>query len=187
MSQSQSINKGGKGGAPLRAQQRCSYSSSADWTAVKKDPQPWSPADLEPEIKKPQTSLYYQPDSSLYGSDRTYSDIVDDMDLEIDDLQRKKGGDTTEAAEVPKPTMRLVPRLGRTVHVSKNVDVARSFKLLAIQVAQNRIRQDFQSQRYHERPGLKRKRLKSERWQRRFKRGFKETVRRVKELTGQGW
>lgn len=83
--------------------------------------------------------------------------------------------------------MRLVPRLGRTVSVSKNVDLARSFKLLGMQVVQNKIRQDFQAQRFHERPGLKRKRLKSERWQRRFRKGFKETVKRVKELTKQGW
>ena len=67
------------------------------------------------------------------------------------------------------------------------VDVARSFRLLSVQVAQNKIRRDFQAQRFHERPGLKRKRLKSERWQRRFKKGFKETVRRVNELVKQGW
>lgn len=86
-----------------------------------------------------------------------------------------------------RPTLRLVPRTGRTIHVGRNVDVARSFKLLAIQVAQNKLRQDFQLQRFHERPGLKQKRLKSERWQRRFKKGFKACVSRVKELTNQGW
>ncbi|ORY64813.1 uncharacterized protein BCR38DRAFT_431068 [Pseudomassariella vexata] len=86
-----------------------------------------------------------------------------------------------------QPRDRLVPRLGRTVHVSKGADVARSFKLLNMQCAANRVRQEFQYQRYHERAGLKRKRLKSERWQRRFKKGFRATCDRVSELRRQGW
>ncbi|RYP34042.1 hypothetical protein DL767_004484 [Monosporascus sp. MG133] len=131
-------------------------------------------------------SQYYGPDPSESGSgEPTYDSVSQDVYIELSDLQKTKHSET--GPEAPKPTMRLVPRLGRTVHVSSHVDVARSFKILAIQVAQNRIRQEFQYQRFHERPGLKRKRLKSERWQKRFKRGFKETVRRVRELTRQGW
>ncbi|RYP91950.1 hypothetical protein DL770_001924 [Monosporascus sp. CRB-9-2] len=131
-------------------------------------------------------SQYYGSDPSESGfGEPTYDSVSQDVYIELSDLQKTKHSEA--APEAPKPTMRLVPRLGRTVHVSSNVDVARSFKILAIQVAQNRIRQDFQYQRFHERPGLKRKRLKSERWQKRFKKGFKETVRRVRELTKQGW
>lgn len=130
----------------------------------------------EAEVKKPQMSRYYED-----------NDIVQDIDLEIDDLERKNHPDTTSVAGVPKPTMRLVPRLGRTVQISRNVDVARSFKLLGVQMVQNKVRSEFQRQKFHERPGLKRKRLHSERWQRRFKLGFKEAVNRVKELAKQGW
>ncbi|KAF3356792.1 hypothetical protein VdG1_06215 [Verticillium dahliae VDG1] len=42
-------------------------------------------------------------------------------------------------------------------------------------------------QKRHERPGLKRKRLRSERWRARFKIGFAATVSRVQELRNQGW
>ena len=133
---------------------------------------------------------YHEPEMSAYGLDSNVTDIVEEVDFEIDELERKppkKEHDTTASPGVPEPTMRLVPRLGRTVHVSRNVDVARSFRLLAAQVAKNKVRREFQLQREHERPGLKRKRLKAERWRVRFKRGFRETIRRVKELTKQGW
>jgi small subunit ribosomal protein MRP21 len=52
-------------------------------------------------------------------------------------------------------------------------------------VSRNRIRADFNRQRFHERGGLKRKRLASERW--RFKEGFQRTVTRVQELRRKGW
>ncbi|KAK3940275.1 hypothetical protein QBC46DRAFT_385739 [Diplogelasinospora grovesii] len=83
--------------------------------------------------------------------------------------------------------LRLRPSTGRTVHVSGHVDVARSFTLLERVVRQNKVRNDLFRQRFHERPGLKRKRLKSERWVRRFKDGFRATVSRVMELRKQGW
>ncbi|EMR65814.1 hypothetical protein MGN70_003438 [Eutypa lata] len=166
-------------GASLPTQQQHSYSSSDFWTNPNREQRP---AETETEVKKPQTSLYYD-----FGPLSDVEDLSQEIDIEISDLQRKRELDTTSIPAVPKATMRLVPRLGRTVSVSKNVDLARSFKLLGMQVVQNKIRQDFQAQRFHERPGLKRKRLKSERWQRRFRKGFKETVKRVKELTKQGW
>lgn len=163
----------------MPTQQQHSYSSSDFWTNPNREQRP---AETETDVKKPQTSLYYD-----FGPLSDVEDLSQEIDIEISDLQRKRELDTTSIPAVPKATMRLVPRLGRTVSVSKNVDLARSFKLLGMQVVQNKIRQDFQAQRFHERPGLKRKRLKSERWQRRFRKGFKETVKRVKELTKQGW
>ena len=137
---------------------------------------------------------YHRPEA--YGGagldDLNYGDIVEDVDLELDELERKPlepdpAPASSGSVVPPPPTMRLVPRLGRTVHVSRNVDVARSFRLLNAQVSQNKVRRQAQLQREHERPGLKRKRLKCERWRARFKRGFKATVNRVTELTKQGW
>jgi small subunit ribosomal protein MRP21 len=83
--------------------------------------------------------------------------------------------------------MNLTPRTGRTVHVGGNIDVGKGFRLLAQSCAKNRVKQDHTYQRFHERPGLKRKRLKSQRWRKRFMLGFRATVTRVKQLKAQGW
>jgi len=149
-------------------------------------------AEDEGEIKKPRRSAYdsLEP-SEPFPADPTYDSIADGISMDIlspEDLEKRPQVSEADVSAIPPtPPIRMVPRTGRTVHVNKNTDVARSFKMLAVQVAQNRIRQEFQYQRYHERPGMKRKRLASERWRKRFKRGFKETVRRVRELTAQGW
>ncbi|RYO98103.1 hypothetical protein DL765_010937 [Monosporascus sp. GIB2] len=179
-------NNGGRGSretsspvSPPSTQQQQPY-SLFKWTAATREERT---SESEGEIKKPQMSRYHDPESG--DEEPTFESMSRDIHFELSEVEKTKRPEA--GPEAPRPTMRLVPRLGRTVHVSKNVDVARSFTILAIQVAQNRIRQEFQYQRFHERPGLKRKRLKSERWQKRFKRGFKETVRRVRELTKQGW
>ncbi|ROW02146.1 hypothetical protein VSDG_02377 [Cytospora chrysosperma] len=85
--------------------------------------------------------------------------------------------------------LRLRPSIGRTVHCGKGgkVDLARGLQLLNSEVRRNRISQDLIRQRFHERPGLKRKRLRRERWRARFKDGFKATCTRVRELARQGW
>ncbi|KAL7627333.1 hypothetical protein AAE478_001525 [Parahypoxylon ruwenzoriense] len=146
------------------------------------------------EIKKPDTSAYKESsaDDEKPANTSTFQDPLDDdfdfsddLNFEISELSKTRAASEHQPPE--RPILRLVPRTGRTVHVGRNVDVARSFKLLALQIAQNKLRQDFQRQRFHERPGLKRKRLKSQRWQKRFKIGFKEAIKRVKELTRQGW
>lgn len=85
------------------------------------------------------------------------------------------------------PALRLKPSTGRTVYVSGHVDVARSFQLLTTLCRRNKVSLDLARQRFHERPGLKRKRLRSERWRGRFKEGFKATCARVQELRKQGW
>lgn len=54
-------------------------------------------------------------------------------------------------------------------------------------MGRNRVKYDFNKQRFHERPGLKRKRLASERWRARFKKGFSHVTARVSELTRKGW
>ncbi|EON66072.1 hypothetical protein W97_05315 [Coniosporium apollinis CBS 100218] len=91
---------------------------------------------------------------------------------------------------IPEPSpFRLGPSLGRTVNVdaSKGVDLARGLRQLEMLCGRNRVRQDEARQRFHERPGLKRKRLRRERWRRRFKEGFQAVVGRVQELRRKGW
>ncbi|CAG8961042.1 hypothetical protein HYFRA_00002582 [Hymenoscyphus fraxineus] len=89
---------------------------------------------------------------------------------------------------LPKPPpMRLNPSTGRTFTVGGHVDVARAFQLLNQSCAANDVRNDERYQRFHERGGLKRKRLRRERWRKRFGEGFKAAVFRVKQLRTQGW
>ncbi|KAI2619902.1 hypothetical protein GGR54DRAFT_601765 [Hypoxylon sp. NC1633] len=144
--------------------------SSANWLNPSRPSRGLKPEDAD--IKKPDIPAYE--DEFDLG-----------MNWETNELN--KGTTSPDQPVLTRPTLRLVPRTGRTIQVGKNSDVARSFKKLAIQVAVNRVKSDFMQQRYHERGGLKRKRLKSERWRKRFKMGFKHCVRRVKELTKQGW
>lgn len=87
----------------------------------------------------------------------------------------------------PKIPMRLTPSTGRTVMIGAGVDIGRGFRLLEQSCARNKVRSDFTRQRFHERGGLKRKRLRRERWRKRFLLGFQATVGRVKELRRQGW
>jgi len=99
-------------------------------------------------------------------------------------------GDDLAARGMPQPQkipMRLSPKTGRTIELGAGLDVGRGFRLLEQSCARNKVRNDFTKQRFHERGGLKRKRLVRERWRKRFMLGFKATVARVKELKKQGW
>ena len=78
------------------------------------------------------------------------------------------------------------PSLGRTVDVS-SAGVARAFQVLSYELRDNNVRLDQRRQRFHERPGLKRKRLKSERWRKRFMVAFKATVQKVHAMRRKGW
>ncbi|KAL2165741.1 hypothetical protein VTG60DRAFT_3927 [Thermothelomyces hinnuleus] len=89
--------------------------------------------------------------------------------------------------DVSEPELRLRPSTGRTIQIKGNVDLARGFRLLQRAVSQNKIKAHVRLTRFHERPALKRKRLKRERWQERFKHGFRATINRVMELKAQGW
>jgi small subunit ribosomal protein MRP21 len=87
-----------------------------------------------------------------------------------------------------EPELRLRPSTGRTININKgSVDLARGFRLLQKAVNQNGIKRDMIMQRAHERPALKRKRQKRERWQQRFQSSFRATMNRVFELKAQGW
>lgn len=88
-----------------------------------------------------------------------------------------------------KRTVRSRPAVGRTIEVNpdRGVDVGRALKSLEVACAVNKVRQDQSRQRFHERPGMKRKRLESERWRKMFKESFRATVMRVKEMRRKGW
>jgi small subunit ribosomal protein MRP21 len=84
-------------------------------------------------------------------------------------------------------SLKLNPSTGRSVTINAGIDVGRGFRLLEQSCARNRVRNDANKQRFHERGGLKRKRLRRERWRKRFMEGFKATIGRVKQLKKQGW
>lgn len=71
--------------------------------------------------------------------------------------------------------------------MNRGMDIGKAFRTLEQMCGRNKVRSDFMRQRFHERPGLKRKRLKGERWRRNFKAGFKETVGLVVRMKRQGW
>ena len=89
----------------------------------------------------------------------------------------------------PVPRMRLGPSAGRSVAVEpdRGNDVGRTFRLLEIHCARNQVKNDFMRQRFHERPGLKRKRLYSTRWRKLFMEGFKAMASKVDHMRRQGW
>ena len=87
------------------------------------------------------------------------------------------------------PPVRLDAFIGRSQNVDpqKGMDLSRALRSMEIKLAVNRVRADFNYQRFHERPGLKRKRLKSQRWRKRFKEGFKAVVGKVQDMRRRGW
>ncbi|KAL5117126.1 hypothetical protein ACEQ8H_004951 [Pleosporales sp. CAS-2024a] len=84
---------------------------------------------------------------------------------------------------------RLTPTYGRRVELDplRGRDLIRGIGMLGGLMQRNRVKSDTIKQRFHERPGLRRKRLNSERWRKRFKIGFKTITKRVTELTAKGW
>lgn len=88
-----------------------------------------------------------------------------------------------------KRTIRSRPSIGRTIEVNqeRGGDFGRALRSLEILCNVNRVRQDLMRQRFHERPGLKKKRLKSERWRKLFRESFRATVGRVQEMRRKGW
>lgn len=83
-----------------------------------------------------------------------------------------------------KPTPRTGPSAGRTVTVLTDLPQALS-RLRSILTANN-VKVDQLRQRFHERPGKKKNRLKSLRHRRRFKAGFKRLVTIAMEMKRKG-
>lgn len=88
-----------------------------------------------------------------------------------------------------KRTIRSRPTVGRTIEVEEKmgVDLGRALSRLSTLISTNNVRKDLYAQKYHERPGLKRKRLKHDRWKRYFKAGFEAMVQRALQMRRQGW
>ena len=117
--------------------------------------------------------------------------------MDVDSILAIAGKPLKDAAPSAQPAtsnnepapMKLNSTTGRIIQVEteRGVDPATAFRKLAMRLAQNNVRKDAQRQRFYERPGLKRKRLKSERWRKRFKEAFQGTVAKVVGLKRQGW
>ena len=91
-----------------------------------------------------------------------------------------------EPATPLERTIKSSPTVGRTIRVRKG-DVGTALRFLHRLCLQESIPQDMKSQKFHERAGMKRKRLKRVRHKIRFKHAFKATVERVKEMRRKGW
>ena len=123
---------------------------------------------------------------SLNWGDQTKSEFTD-LDSGADYI--RASAPLSEPVQPPPAPVRLDAFIGRSEEVNplKGVDLARALRKLEIKCAYNKVKQDFNKQRFHERPGLKRKRLKSQRWRKRFKEGFKAVVAKVQDMRMRGW
>jgi len=85
--------------------------------------------------------------------------------------------------------LRLSPKTGRTVQVNPAApyDLALKLRRLGKLVQNDQIRKMERRGAFHERGGLKRKRLKMERWRVRFGDAFRSIIRRVRQLAKKGW
>ncbi|KIW05985.1 uncharacterized protein PV09_03169 [Verruconis gallopava] len=81
------------------------------------------------------------------------------------------------------------PRTGRSLAVNPRnpTELGAKIRALGSLVGRNKIKRDAIQQKFHERPGLKRKRLARERWRTYFGNRFRSVVARVNELRAQGW
>ena len=111
------------------------------------------------------------------------------MDRNTQSVFDREGADSMTQLKPLMPPVRLDAFVGRSENVNplKGIDLGTAVRKLEIKCAYNNVRRDFIKQRFHERPGLKRKRLKRERWRKRFKEGFKAVVLKVKKMRKQGW
>nr|OQO19776.1 hypothetical protein B0A51_13459 [Rachicladosporium sp. CCFEE 5018] len=152
-------------------------------------------------VPKPAASRPARP-SAPPSSSKGMGSSMDDLFALFDTPKRPPGQAPTSRSSLvssalrsplpPVPTtppLKLDAAIGRKVYVNKEkgFDVAKAFRSMEINVARNGVKRDFNRQRFHERGGVKRKTLKSERWRKNFKEGFRAVVRRVLRMRGQGW
>ena len=105
------------------------------------------------------------------------------------DLSNYLGMDRRTITEPQKRTIRSSPTVGTTIELNpdRRVDFARGLTKLNQELRANDVRNQARAQKYQERAGQKRKRLRRERWRRFFGSGFKAAVNRVHTMKAQGW
>lgn len=143
-------------------------------------------------MAKPQGREGHRYDAVKQGSTRPVDlegIIGDKFNMYMEQTYNPEMHDPTKA-----PLPRTAPVTGRTVFIAGEYRIRgavhnpeAAFRKLDTIMGQNRIKMMFHQQRFQERAGMKRKRLKMVRWKKRFRVGFIETTRRVKELKKQGW
>lgn len=99
------------------------------------------------------------------------------------DMMDKLAGEVDHG---PSISLRLRPTLGRTVDGLFG-DPTRGFRTLDRKCAENRVKADARAQQTHVRRGQRRKLLRSERWRKLFKEGFKAELNTLKRMRKQGW
>jgi hypothetical protein len=160
----------------------------------------------QPKAKDDIVSLYSDSSEIFANNGNSASDLLasfnrirgvrKSIELDITRMAQPPGASPSSLMEMirsqelmptTKNPLRLTPQIGRTITLGPGIDLIRGIRLLEHSCIRNRVRGDFNRQRFHERPGLRRKRLKSMRWRKNFMISFRHTVDRVKQLRLQGW
>ncbi|KAK3662445.1 hypothetical protein LTR22_006724 [Elasticomyces elasticus] len=182
----------GTGSAP--ATRTSNYKSSTaqqEQRSSRFEPRPMSSTDEMIAAMRPSSPNYRSSASSRSNQGGGFSDITSLLDSpNFGGLQRPNSNLPAPPLLIPKPLpFTLSPSVGRAVNVipDRGMDIGRAFKTLEIQCNKNSVKRDFMRQRFHERPGLKRKRLRQERWRRRFRENFRGVVQMVQGMRAQGW
>jgi ribosomal protein S21 len=81
---------------------------------------------------------------------------------------------------------KMGPTAGRSIPVL-NGDLSGAINQMKAAMSKNNVKHDWRAQRFHERPGLKRKRLRRERHRARFKEGFKRMVNVIIGMKAKGY
>ncbi|KAJ2896921.1 mito ribosomal protein S21 [Zalerion maritima] len=130
------------------------------------------------------------------------SDLNDNIMINVSDLLRNPPSNSPEAlarrnsfegnmgeTKRPGPFFRRRPETGTMVQIkpSGKWDLLRALSSVNVAVRLNQIKWQSIRQREHERPGLKRKRMRGVRWRKLFSEGYKNTVKRANALAKMGW
>lgn len=134
------------------------------------------PSGLPPRPPPPSdSSIFDLPKEIKADADRALKLFSKDEFIDQYDLRPKE------------PPLRLRPSTGRTVNVTAGSDAAKALRQLDQLTKRNRVAREFNLQRFHERPALKRKRQRRERWRQRFSQSVRAAISRTIQLKAQGW
>jgi small subunit ribosomal protein MRP21 len=131
----------------------------------------------------PGAPLSAKPNPGASGNPADFLRLMQsDVYQKVTDISKQigDGNSTTDKLLLNRTT-------GRSVRVTEGMSLPQALERLQVQMRLNRVQAEVRRQRFHERPGLKRKRLKSERWRRNFKGGFIAAIQRATDLHRQGW